>query len=340
MESPNCKPLVLGIETSCDEAAASVYDGISHKIHSHIVASQIDVHRMYGGVVPEIASREHLKTLPLVIDKALKQASICISQIGAVAVTNRPGLIGSLLIGLSYAKGLAYQLDIPFVGVDHIEAHSMAAHLEHHINYPYIALVVSGGHTQLYYVESLGEFQLMGKTLDDAAGEAFDKVAKFLKLGFPGGPIIDQLSREGNRQAINFPKSFINEDHFQFSFSGLKTAVTRYVQCHGESNLADVVASFQEAIVDVLLAKTVRLSLQKKCPRVVLGGGVACNSRLREKMTQECTKKDIQLFIPSPLLCSDNAAMIAYTGWQYLKRGKSDSFDLNAVPVLAPDSYL
>lgn len=323
---------ILGIESSCDDAAAAIFSTREEKLLSHIVSSQEKIHIPYGGVVPELASRHHFKNIPWVVDRALEKAKLTFDDMNLIAVTHAPGLVGSLLVGLSYAKALSYSKKIPFIGIHHIEAHLMAIHLEKKVDYPYIGLVVSGGHTSLYYVKDFGFYELMGCTVDDAAGETFDKVAKFCGLPFPGGPIIDKLAQEGNPEAIDFPKSFIDADHFQFSFSGLKTSVIQYVKKNPQTSLKDVLASFQEAIVSVLVDKTIKLAKLKKCPRVVVCGGVACNSRLRSQMSEKLSTHDIRFFVPSPILCSDNAAMIAYTGWQYWMRGKQSSFDLNALP--------
>ena len=327
--------LVLGIETSCDETAASVVkDGT--KILSNVIYSQM-VHNKYWGVVPELASREHMKTIVPVVKSALDEAKIQLERIDGVAVTYGPGLVGSLLIGLSFAKAISYSLQTPFIGINHIEGHIFANFLEHpHLEPPFICLVVSGGHSNLVYVAERGEYELLGRTRDDAAGEAFDKVAKVLNLGYPGGPIIDKISKEGKPDFVRFPRAYLEEGSFDFSFSGLKTAVAIYVRKSSEENLEkhkiDIATSFQEAIVEVLVNKGIKASLLKKVKNIALAGGVARNSRLREKLETEARKHDLEVFYPSPILCTDNAAMIASAGDFRLSRGKRSSLDLNAIP--------
>jgi N6-L-threonylcarbamoyladenine synthase len=324
--------LVLGIESSCDETAAAVIS--NGKMLSSIIASQIAVHSQYGGVVPEIASRKHIEAINLVLKQALNDANVTLREIEGVAVTRGPGLIGSLLIGLSTAKALAYALDIPFVGVNHIEGHIAAVFLAEKVpSFPLIALVVSGGHTNIYLAEDYHNFQLLGQTRDDAAGEAFDKGANLLNLGYPGGVVIDKMSKNGNPQALSFPRAM--KDSPDFSFSGLKTSLLVMLKKRGcdcpESQLPDVAASYQEAIVDVLVEKTIRAAEDKCVSRVVVCGGVAANSRLRAKFTAATAARNIELFIPPVILCTDNAAMIAAIGEIMLKNGQRDSLDLNAV---------
>ncbi|HNY49981.1 MAG TPA: tRNA (adenosine(37)-N6)-threonylcarbamoyltransferase complex transferase subunit TsaD [Smithella sp.] len=324
--------IVLGIESSCDETAAAVIN--NGKICSNIIASQIAVHSPYGGVVPEIASRKHMEAIYPVITEALNEADITLRQVEGIAVTCGPGLIGSLLIGLSTAKTLAFALDIPFVGVNHLEGHIAAAFLSGKIpEIPFIALVVSGGHTSIYLVKNFDEYQLIGQTRDDAAGEAFDKAAKLLNLGYPGGVVIDRLARNGNPRAVAFPRAM--KDSLDFSFSGLKTSLLTMLKKRGcdfqDSELPDIVASYQEAIVDTLVEKTIRAAEENTVPRIVVCGGVAANSSLRERILRETAAKQIELFIPPTILCTDNAAMIAARGEMMLKNGLRSKLDLNAV---------
>lgn len=327
--------LVLGIETSCDETAASVVeDGTT--ILSNIVYSQM-VHDKYWGVVPELASREHMKTILPVVKSALDEAKIELKEIEGVAVTYGPGLVGSLLIGLSFAKALSYSLRIPLIGINHIEGHIFANFLEYpDLEPPFICLVISGGHSNLIYVKNKGEYELLGRTRDDAAGEAFDKVAKVLNLGYPGGPIIDKVSKEGRGDFVKFPRAYLETESFDFSFSGLKTAVAIYVSKLSKEELEkhkfDIARSFQESVVDVLVDKGIKASLLKKVKSVVLAGGVARNSRLRERMEKETQRHNLKVYYPSPILCTDNAAMIACAGDFRLSRGERSGLDLNAIP--------
>lgn len=324
--------LVLGIESSCDETAAAVVN--NGKILSNVVASQIDIHSPYGGVVPEIASRKHLEAIHPVIKQALKDADVSLKAIEGIAVTCGPGLVGSLLIGLSTAKSLALALGIPMVGVNHLEGHVAAVFLsEKTPAFPFIALVVSGGHTSVYLISHYRKFQLIGQTRDDAAGEAFDKAAKLLNLGYPGGVVIDKLAKQGNPGAVSFPRAM--KDSRDFSFSGVKTSLLTLLKKRGrdfsESELPDIAASYQEAIVDVLVEKTIKAAEENDIKRVAVCGGVAANSRLREKFTIETAAKKIELFIPPVKLCTDNAAMVAAMGEIMLKNGLRDSLDLNAI---------
>ena len=324
--------LVLGIESSCDETAAAVVrDG---KLLSNIIASQIKDHSIYGGVVPEIASRKHMEAISFVIAKALADAQVALTDIEGVAVTRGPGLIGSLLVGLSAAKALAFARGIPFVGVNHLEGHIMASFLmEEKPAFPFVALVVSGGHTNVYQVNNYHEFSLLGQTRDDAAGEAFDKAAKLLDLGYPGGVVIDKMAKSGNPGAFDFPRPM--KDSPDFSFSGLKTSLLVMLKKRGlpfsEAELPDVVASYQEAIMDVLVEKTIRAAKENHIKRVVVCGGVAANSRLRQRFAKAAGDAGIDLFIPPMVLCTDNAAMIAALGEIKLKNGERDLMDLNAV---------
>jgi N6-L-threonylcarbamoyladenine synthase len=325
--------LILGIETSCDETAAAVVEDGKHTL-SNIVASQVNIHSKFGGVVPELASRKHIQNIIPVISEALSEANVGLDKIDGIAVTQAPGLVGSLLIGISVAKALAYATELPIVGVDHLEGHIYANFLEHsELAPPFISLVVSGGHTDLIYVSGKRQYEKIGQTMDDAAGEAFDKVAKLLDLGYPGGPIIDKMSKEGNPKAIPFPRPMLREPSLNFSFSGLKTAVLNYVM-KGKStgnpiNPFDVVASFQEAAVDVLVEKTLKAMEIKDSKVVALAGGVAANSALRRKFTQRCQEMGYKIYYPSIKLCTDNAAMIAALGYELLSEGGDYSLSLD-----------
>ena len=314
--------IILGIETSCDETAAAV-DG--WRILSSVVSSQIAVHHPYGGVVPELASRKHMEAIVPVVQEALDLAQLDREQLDAVAVTRGPGLVGALLVGFSFAKAFAYALNIPWVGVNHLEGHISSVFLEPDPPpFPFLTLLASGGHTSIYHVTSHTGFQLLGQTRDDAAGEAFDKVAKILGLGYPGGIQIDRLSKEGDPTRIVFPRPFLNKADLDFSFSGIKTAVNRYVtqnRNHFHEQIPDIVAGFQEAVVEVLSYKLIHAALKYDCRHVALVGGVAANSRLREKLRQDAAVHDLSLSVPSMQLCGDNAAMIAAIGYHYCRSG-------------------
>jgi N6-L-threonylcarbamoyladenine synthase len=323
---------VLGIETSCDETAAAVVtDG--REIRSSVVASQVDRHAAYGGVVPEIAGRAHVELLPPVVADALVEAGIEGGQVGVVAATAGPGLVGSLLVGVSAAKALALVWNVPYVGVNHLEAHLYAALLEQpDLEFPLLFLLVSGGHTLLVAMEGHGRFRVVGATLDDAAGEAFDKVARYLGLGYPGGPEIDRLARDGDPAAIDFPRAL--PDRLDFSFSGLKTAVVNHVRRHPEVATEHVAASFQEAVVDVLVAKARRAADEIGAKGVALGGGVAANRRLRERFLAACEEDGRPGYVPGPAMCTDNAAMVAAAGWWQLQREGPTPLDSGADPGL------
>jgi tRNA N6-adenosine threonylcarbamoyltransferase len=325
--------LVLGIETSCDETAAALVLG-GHDVVSSVVSTQVDLHADFGGVVPEIASRAHLDVLNPVIARAIVEAGVDEERIDAVACTVGPGLIGALLVGVSAAKSLAMAWGVPFVGVNHMEAHLYAASLEDPtLEFPLLVLLVSGGHTMLVEMQDHGRYRLVGQTIDDAAGEAFDKVARFLDLGYPGGPAIDRAALDGDPEAIRFPRAIMDEG-FDFSFSGLKTAVVNYVRKHPDVSSEDVAASFQAAVVDVLVTKARRAAAELGSTGIVLGGGVAANSLLREQLLDACEHDGIQGFLPSREMCTDNAAMIAATGWHRLRSDGPTPLDVGATPNL------
>jgi N6-L-threonylcarbamoyladenine synthase len=330
--------IVLGIETSCDETAAAVVEG-GRKVLSSIVASQDDVHAPYGGVVPELASRRHLEVIGPVVSRALDAAGLALGDVEGIAVTHGPGLVGSLLIGTSVAKALAYARRLPLVGVNHLEGHVYASFLEESPpEYPFLALVVSGGHTALYLAPERGRYERIGRTRDDAAGEAFDKVAKLLGLGYPGGPVIERVAATGNPKAVPFPTAQMSDGTPDFSFSGLKTAVSLHVRRAGSltaGDVADVAASFQATAVKMLVRKTVRAARRLEVGRIVLTGGVAANSALRQSLAAECAERGWALHVPSRRLCTDNAAMIAAAGHDRLQAGERAPLTLNAVPDLA-----
>ena len=324
---------ILGIETSCDETAASVVIG-GHLVRSSVVSSQVDIHARFGGVVPEIASRAHVDLLTPVIAEALVEAGVDGDGLDAVAATCGPGLVGSLLVGVSTAKALALVWDVPFVGVNHLEAHLYAALVEDpSLELPLAVLLVSGGHTMLIAMEGHGRYRLLGTTLDDAAGEAFDKVARYLGLGYPGGPAIDRVATQGDPEAIAFPRAMLAEG-LDFSFSGLKTAVVNHVRKHPEAATEDVAASFQAAVVDVLVTKARRAAAQIGARGLVLGGGVAANSLLREQFLSVCVDDGVHGFLPSRSMCTDNAAMVAAAAWWRLGADGPSPLDLGADPNL------
>lgn len=330
--------LVLGIETSCDETAvALVEDG--HRVRSNVIGSQVDHHRPFGGVVPEIAARAHLDMILPAVDRALVEAGATYDDIDGVAVTAGPGLVGALLVGVAAAKAIALAGDLPFIGVNHLEGHVCATQLEFGpLQPPLLSLIVSGGHTSLVHLDADGEFETVGATIDDAAGEAFDKIARFIGLPYPGGPEIDRLGRGGDPTAIAFPRAMLHDDTFDFSMSGLKTAVIRELRrreaAGTEIVLPDVAASFNEAIVDVLVAKTLRAADSLDVGTVTLVGGVAANSRLREAMQDGCDRTDRRLLLPQPVLCTDNGAMIAAAGHNRLVAGERTPLTVDADPGL------
>ncbi|HUX17128.1 MAG TPA: tRNA (adenosine(37)-N6)-threonylcarbamoyltransferase complex transferase subunit TsaD [Phycisphaerae bacterium] len=332
---------ILGIETSCDETCAAVVsDG--RRVLSSVVATQVEIHRKYGGVVPEIASRAHIEALVPVVAEALQEAGTAADAIDAVAVVHRPGLIGSLLLGLAAAKTLSWLRGVPLVGVNHIEGHIYAACLEREaLPFPCVSLIVSGGHTSLYRSESPADHRLLGATTDDAAGEAFDKVASLLGLEYPGGPSVDRAAERGNPKAVPFPRSWLGPDSFDFSFSGLKTAVLYHVRGKGAEakrratllapeETADVAASFQEAVVDVLVTKTLRAAEASGVDRVIVGGGVAANRRLRARLQEEADRAGLEVLLPAMRFCTDNAAMVAGLAYHYARAGRFADLDLEA----------
>ena len=329
---------ILAIESSCDEtAAAVVQDG--RKVLSNIISSQIEIHKLYGGVVPEIASRKHIEKIIQVVDEALKEASLTMDEIDAVAVTYGPGLVGALLVGVSAAKSIAFAHNKPLIGVHHIEGHISANYIENEeLEPPFLCLVVSGGHTNLVIVKDFGEYEVLGKTRDDAAGEAFDKVARAIGLGYPGGPKIQKISEEGNKDAIAFPRAKVADNPFDFSFSGLKSSVLNYInscEMKGEEiNKADIAASFQEAVVDVLVSHTIEGAKQLGFKKIAMAGGVASNTVLREEMKEACERRGFKFYHPSPILCTDNAAMIGAAAYYDYKKGLISDLTLNAVPSL------
>ncbi|MGD0651902.1 MAG: tRNA (adenosine(37)-N6)-threonylcarbamoyltransferase complex transferase subunit TsaD [Verrucomicrobiia bacterium] len=340
---------ILGVETSCDETSAAVVED-GWRILSNVVGSQIDLHRAYGGVVPELASRKHLELIDTIVSLALAHASTRFEEIDAVAGTYGPGLATSLLIGLSAAKGIAFSLAKPFVGINHIEAHLYSPLLIESAErtprshaptlprsdalFPMVSLIVSGGHTILAYATAIGRHEILGQTVDDAAGEAFDKVAKLLGLGYPGGPEIDRLAKRGKPTAIAFPRSMLDDPSYNFSFSGLKTAVLYLLRKNQPHCTEDVCASFQEAVVDVLVGKLIRAAVEKGVRTVSASGGVSINSRFREKLTTECQRRSLKLLLVSPELCTDNAAMIAALAFYRLQDGPRSEFGLEVAPSI------
>ena len=329
----NESTVVLAIETSCDETAASVVMG-GNDVLSSVVSSQIDIHARFGGVVPEVASRAHLEALIPVVNSALDEAGVAPERIDAVAATAGPGLIGALLVGVSAAKALSLVWNRPFIGVNHLEAHLYAGLLDDPtLEFPLVVLLVSGGHTMIIEMRNHGDYRIIGRTIDDAAGEAYDKVARFLSLGYPGGPLIDRLSSEGNPGAVDFPRAMMH-DGFDVSFSGLKTSVINYVRRNPDVPNADIAASFQEAVVDVLCAKTVRAAQSVNAKGIVLGGGVSANSALRAEMTRRGTEAGFPVALPSRAMCTDNAAMIASAAWHRLRSDGPMDLTCGAYPNL------
>lgn len=329
---------ILAIESSCDETAASVVKN-GRQVLSNVISSQIALHTMYGGVVPEIASRKHIEKINQVIESALTEAGVTLEGITAVAVTYGPGLVGALLVGVAEAKALAYAAGKPLIGVHHIEGHVSANFIENlDLEPPFICLIVSGGHTHLVVVKDYGEFEIIGKTRDDAAGEAFDKVARAVGLGYPGGPKVDKAAKEGNKHAMEFPRAKVSENPYDFSFSGLKSAVLNHINhakmMDEEINVPDLAASFQNAVVEALVSRAVSAAKEYGYDKLAIAGGVASNSALREDMKEACEKEGIRLFHPSPIYCTDNAAMIGVAAYYEYINGARAGWDLNAVPNL------
>lgn len=332
------KKVILAIESSCDETSAAVVVN-GREVLSNVIASQIDIHEKFGGVVPEVASRKHIEAVNWVAEEALREANVSLEDIDAIAVTYGPGLVGALLVGLQYAKGLAYSLDIPLIGVNHIEGHICANFIDHkELVPPFVSLVVSGGNTFIVHVKEYRKYEILGETRDDAAGEAFDKVARAIGLGYPGGPKIDKISKEGNPDSIYFPRARFQEDTLDFSFSGLKSAVLNYInkkQMQGEEiNKADVAASFQKSVVEVLTKNVIDTCKRRGINKIAIAGGVASNSCLRSSLIKEGKEKGIDILFPSLVLCTDNAAMIGSAAYFQLIDGEISSMDLNAKPNL------
>ena len=330
--------LILAVESSCDETAAAVVKN-GREVLSNVISSQIELHTLYGGVVPEIASRKHIEKINQVIEEALHEANVTLEKITAIAVTYGPGLVGALLVGVSAAKALSFATGKPLIGVHHIEGHISANYIENKaLEPPFVCLVVSGGHTHLVVVRDYGAYKVLGCTRDDAAGEAFDKVARAIGLGYPGGPKIDKISREGNPDAVQFPRAKVDGSNYDFSFSGLKSAVLNYLntcEMKGiEINTADVAASFQKAVVDVLVGHSLNAVKEYGFETFAIAGGVASNSALRAAFERECAKRKIQFYHPSPIFCTDNAAMIGVAGYYEYLKGTRSGYDLNAVPNL------
>ena len=329
---------ILAIESSCDETAAAVVVN-GRKVLSNVIASQIDIHTKFGGVVPEVASRKHIEVISIVVQQALNEANVTFEDIDAIGVTYGPGLVGALLVGVQYAKSLAYSLNKPLIAVNHIEGHISANFIEHNdLKPPFVCLVVSGGHTLIVYMKDYGDYEIMGQTRDDAAGEAYDKIARAIGLGYPGGPKIDNLAKEGNADAIKFPRANFHDNSLDFSFSGIKSSVLNYLNkmemTKQEVNKADVAASFQKAVVEVLALNALKACKIKETDKIAIAGGVSANSALRKHMISEGDKKGIKVLFPSPILCTDNAAMIGSAAYFEFLKGRSAPLNLNAIPNL------
>lgn len=333
--------LVLGIETSCDETAAAVLEN-GTRLRSNVIASQDEIHSRFGGIVPELAGRSHVDRIDYIIDRALQEAGVELKEIDLIAATKGPGLVVSLLVGLNTAKALAYSLNVPLVGINHLEGHVLAIFLQQQVEFPFLALIVSGGHTDLCRVDGFGKYHILGRTRDDAAGESFDKVAKMLGLGYPGGPIIEKKARQGNPESQSFPRAWLEKDSLDFSFSGLKTSVRNTLLKRDPNNGAscsdeDIAAGFQEAVVEVLVQKTLAACRQQSLRRIVVTGGVAANGYLRERMSVAATREGIEVYVPKPVFCTDNAAMIACAGYyrhRHCPSQENGPFSLDAHPNL------
>jgi len=329
---------ILAVESSCDETSSAVVRN-GRVVLSNVISSQIDIHKKYGGVVPEIASRKHIEAIDFVVSQAINDAGLSLNDITAAAVTYGPGLVGALLVGLSFTKALAFASNIPLIGVHHIEGHICANYIENkNWTPPFICIVVSGGHTHLVYVKDYCDYEILGKTRDDAAGEAFDKIARAIGLPYPGGPEIDKLAKKGNPYAIEFPRVFLEEDSLDFSFSGLKSSVLNYLNKAEMTNEkiieADIAASFQQSIIDVLVSKTIKACEKKGAKKVAMAGGVSANSALRSAMKLSCDENGFEFNCPKPILCTDNAAMIGSAAYFEYISGRNDALDLNAYPSL------
>ena len=332
------KFITMAIESSCDETSVAVL-AEGRDVLSNIISSQIDVHTVFGGVVPEIASRHHLQNINRVIDQSLDEAGVTLDDVDLIGVTYGPGLVGALLMGVATAKAISFAKDIPLVGVNHMHGHISANYIEYkQLEPPFMALIVSGGHTNIVEVTDYGQCQVLGSTRDDAVGEAYDKVARVIGLGYPGGPKIDKIAKEGNPEAIHFKRVFLEKGSLDFSFSGLKTAVLNYIntqrQAGREINVADVAASFQQAVVEVIVTKAVDAAVEMNKDKLVLAGGVAANSKLREELERACSQKGIKLYVPSPVLCTDNGAMIGCAAYYQYKKQGADELTLDAFPNL------
>jgi N6-L-threonylcarbamoyladenine synthase len=322
--------IILGIDTSCDDTSVAILD--DRRILSNIVSSQISVHSLFGGVVPEIASRKHAEHIDLIYAQALKEAEITVRDLEILSVTQGPGLIGSVLVGLCFAKGIGLATGRPLVGVNHVEAHAMSIFLEDEVEFPFLSLIVSGGHTVLLLFSEQGRFRMIGTTRDDAVGEAFDKIAKYLNLGYPGGQIIEGMALSGNPAYVAFPRPMAEEANYDFSFSGLKTAFINYIKKNGitDKNCSDILASFQEAACDVLATKTVKAARDLSVGRVVIGGGVASNKRLKDVITERCAADGVAVYVPTPKFCTDNGAMVAAAAYYYAQKGLFSPLDMRA----------